>query len=193
MVPSYIILPGTAPHSPWPFFFPDHSMFVLAPPAPEPRRPTLSRGDLRASLLHGADYLDASLDAMLDDDDAEFLRNLETLRGLVVVAIDQISSSQYLRNTSAGTWAVTYGYRKPRLSADAIAKASGSSIMAVLQSLDLRLKQDGPHELAGDCPRCGGVNQFSINATKGSWSCRGCDAKGNAGISLLMHARGFAK
>ena len=76
-------------------------MFVLAAPAHEPRRPPLSRGDLRASLLHGADYLDASLDAMLDDDDAELLRNLETLGGLVAVVAGQLrgSSSQYLSET----------------------------------------------------------------------------------------------
>jgi hypothetical protein len=84
---------------------------------------------------------------------------------------------------------MTYGYRKPRLSADAVARAGGSSIMAVLQSLDLRLTQNGPHELAGDCPRCRAVDLFSINTELQVWNCRGCDAKGNAGISLLMHAR----
>jgi hypothetical protein len=97
-----------------------------------------------------------------------------------------------LRNL-VGYFAMTYVYRKPRPSAHDVAKAGGSSIMAVLQSLDLGLKQSGPHELAGDCPRCRGVDQFNINTTRGSWSCLGCDAKGNAGISLLMHARRFAK
>jgi hypothetical protein len=33
-------------------------------------RPTMGPGDLRASLLHAADYLDASLDAQIEGDDA---------------------------------------------------------------------------------------------------------------------------
>jgi phage/plasmid primase-like uncharacterized protein len=82
-------------------------------------------------------------------------------------------------------------HRKPPLSADAIAKARGASIMATLQGLDLRLKKNGPHELTGACPRCGGVDRFNINTTKGAWFCRGCDAKGGDGISLLMHVRGL--
>jgi hypothetical protein len=80
-------------------------------------------------------------------------------------------------------------YRKPPLSADAIAKASGASIMAMILSLDLRLKRNGPHELTGPCPRCLGVDRFNINTTKGAWFCRGCGAKGGDGISLLMHVR----
>lgn len=86
---------------------------------------------------------------------------------------------------------MTYGYRKPRLSDDAIARASGASIMAALQGLDLRLRKNGPHELTGPCPRCGGVDRFNINTIKGAWFCRGCDAKGGDGIGLLMHARGL--
>jgi hypothetical protein len=83
---SYITLPDTAPHSLWDLF-PDHSMFILAPPAPRRR---LSQGDLRAAMLHAADCLDASLDAQVDGDEAELLRNLETVRGLVAVAVAQI-------------------------------------------------------------------------------------------------------
>jgi phage/plasmid primase-like uncharacterized protein len=82
-------------------------------------------------------------------------------------------------------------YRKPPLSADAIAKASGASIMATILSLDLGLKKNGPHELTGACPRCGGVDRFNIHTKRGAWFCRGCDAKGGDGISLLMHARGL--
>lgn len=68
------------------------------PAAPEPRRPPISRGDLRASLLHGADYLGASLDAMMvENGEAEFLRKLEVLRSIIVVALDQ--ASEYLRST----------------------------------------------------------------------------------------------
>jgi putative DNA primase/helicase len=82
-------------------------------------------------------------------------------------------------------------YRKPRLSDEAIARASGASIMATLQGLDLRLKKNGRHELTGPCPRCGGVDRFNINTTKGVWFCRGCDAKGGDGMGLLMHCRGL--
>jgi Toprim domain/CHC2 zinc finger len=83
-------------------------------------------------------------------------------------------------------------HRKPPLPAHLVDKARGASIMATILSLDLRLKKNGPHELAGPCPRCGGVDRFNVNTTKGAWFCRGCDAKGGDGISLLMHVRGIA-
>jgi hypothetical protein len=79
-------------------------------------------------------------------------------------------------------------FRKPRPSAHDVARAGGSSIMAVLMSLDLGLTQRGS-ALAGDCPRCGAVGMFSISMAAGSWACLGCEAKGNSGISLLMLAK----
>jgi hypothetical protein len=82
-------------------------------------------------------------------------------------------------------------HRKPPIPAHLVDKARGASIMATLQGLDLRLKKNGPHELTGACPRCGGVDRFNVNTTKGAWFCRGCDAKGGDGISLLMHVRGL--
>jgi ribosomal protein L37AE/L43A len=63
--------------------------------------------------------------------------------------------------------------------------------MAMIQSLDLRLKKIAANELAGPCPRCGGTDRFGINTKAGLWLCRGCGAKGGDGISLLMHARGL--
>jgi phage/plasmid primase-like uncharacterized protein len=81
--------------------------------------------------------------------------------------------------------------RKPRLSDDAIARASGASIMATLQGLNLPLKKNGPHELTGPCPRRLGVDRFNINTAKDAWFCRGCGAKGGDGISLLMHCGGL--
>jgi putative DNA primase/helicase len=86
---------------------------------------------------------------------------------------------------------VSYHRKPPPLPAHLVDKARGASIMATLQSLDLRLKRNGPHELTGACPRCGGVDRFNINTTKGAWFCRGCAAKGGDGISLLMHVRGL--
>jgi hypothetical protein len=82
-------------------------------------------------------------------------------------------------------------HRKPPIPAHLVDKARGASTMATLQGLDLRLKKNGPHELTGACPRCGGTDRFNINTTKGAWFCRGCDAKGGDGISLLMHVRGL--
>jgi hypothetical protein len=87
---------------------------------------------------------------------------------------------------------VSYHRKPPPLPAHLVDKARGASIMATLQGLDLRLKKNGPHELAGPCPRCGGVDRFNINTTKGAWFCRGCGGRGGDGISLLMHVRGLA-
>jgi hypothetical protein len=56
-------------------------------------RPPMAPGDLRAALLHAADCLEAGLDAQVDGDEAELLRNLETVRGVVAVVIEQISGS----------------------------------------------------------------------------------------------------
>jgi hypothetical protein len=94
MWPSYVSLPDTSPHPLAAFFFPDNSMFVFAPPRRKPPSPA----DLRAAMLHAADCLDASLDAQIDGDEAELLRNLETVGGIVAVAIDHLRkpSSEYL-------------------------------------------------------------------------------------------------
>jgi hypothetical protein len=58
-------------------------------------------GDVRAAMLHAATYLDASLDAQIDGDEAELLRNLETLGGLVAAITGQ------LRGSSCGTLSAT--------------------------------------------------------------------------------------
>jgi hypothetical protein len=83
--------------------------------------------------------------------------------------------------------ALTYSHRKPRLSDEAIARASGASVMMALQGLDLGLAQQG-QALAGDCPRCQASGLFSIDTT-GSWSCRNCGSNGVGGISLMGHPR----
>jgi hypothetical protein len=51
----------------------------------------MTPGDLRASLLRGADYLDGALDAQLGGDVAALLHNLEVLRAIVQVALDQLN------------------------------------------------------------------------------------------------------
>jgi hypothetical protein len=41
-------------------------------------------------MLHGAEYLDGALDAQLEDELAEVLRNLTVLAAIVGVAIDEL-------------------------------------------------------------------------------------------------------
>jgi hypothetical protein len=105
-IPGSFIMTRNPPE--WPWFsvsdsyvtFPEPEPWCWFPPAPapEPQRAPLGPGDLRAALLHAADCLDASLDAQVDGDEAELLRNLETVRGYVSVAIDNVRkpSSEYL-------------------------------------------------------------------------------------------------
>lgn len=42
-------------------------------------------------------------------------------------------------------------------------------------------------EIAGPCPRCGGVDRFSVNATTGLWNCRGTGKGGADAISLARY------
>lgn len=42
-------------------------------------------------------------------------------------------------------------------------------------------------EIAGPCPRCGGVDRFSVNATTGLWNCRGAGKGGADAISLARY------
>ena len=86
---------------------------------------------------------------------------------------------------------MSYHRKPPPLPAHLVDKARGASFMQAFQSLDLKLKQNGPHELAGPCPRCGGTDRFNVHTKKLAWFCRGCDAKGGDALSLLMHARGL--
>jgi hypothetical protein len=80
---SFIHVPG-ADTSPW--FDVNPAAFIYFAPKPEPMSP----GDLRASLLHAAEYLDASLDAMIEGDDGGVVDALEVLRGIVAVVLGQM-------------------------------------------------------------------------------------------------------
>jgi len=42
-------------------------------------------------------------------------------------------------------------------------------------------------EIVGPCPRCGGVDRFSVNATTGLWNCRGAGQGGADAISLTRY------
>jgi hypothetical protein len=86
---------------------------------------------------------------------------------------------------------VNYYRKPPPIAAHLVDKARRASFMQAYQGLGLTLKKSGPHELAGPCPRCGGVDRFNVNTKKLAWFCRGCDAKGGDALSLLMHVRGL--
>ena len=88
---AWVTIPGsfimTRNPAEWPFFY------FPPPPAPEPQREPLTPGDLRAAMLHAADCLDTSLEAQIDGDEAELLRYLETVRGLVAAITGQLRGS----------------------------------------------------------------------------------------------------
>lgn len=42
-------------------------------------------------------------------------------------------------------------------------------------------------EISGPCPRCGGVDRFSVNASTGLWNCRGAGKGGADAISLARY------
>jgi hypothetical protein len=61
-------------------------------------RPPMATGDLRASLLHAADYLDQALDAQIEGDDCGVVDALEVLRSIVAVVLGQISAPSSSEN-----------------------------------------------------------------------------------------------
>lgn len=87
---SYIHIPG-AETLPW--FAAEPAPFIYFAPKPEP----MAAGDLRASLLHAADYLDEALDSQLDGDHDALRHNLAVLRSIVDVVAGQLdgASSEY--------------------------------------------------------------------------------------------------
>jgi hypothetical protein len=66
---------------------------------PTAARPTMSPGDLRASLLLAADYLDASLDAQVEGDDSAVVHALEVLAAIVQVVTGQMRAPSENRAT----------------------------------------------------------------------------------------------
>lgn len=47
----------------------------------------------------------------------------------------------------------------------------------------------GGVDRCGPCPKCGGVDRFSINTTKQIFNCRGCDVGGDV-IAFVQHVDG---
>jgi len=67
-------------------------------------------------------------------------------------------------------------------------KAEGVGLDAAAKMCGAKLKRVG-RELVGPCPKCGGVDRFSINVSKGKWNCRG-SVGGSSRISMVMHITG---
>jgi putative DNA primase/helicase len=67
-----------------------------------------------------------------------------------------------------------------------IARARAVPIEEEIARRGILLKKNGAADRCGPCPRCGGVDRFSINTTKQVFNCRGCGAKGDV-IALAMY------
>jgi phage/plasmid primase-like uncharacterized protein len=70
-----------------------------------------------------------------------------------------------------------------------IERARETNILAVLERRGIAFKRASSTEWAGPCPRCGGVDRFSINSRKQIFNCRGCGACGDV-IALVQHVDG---
>jgi phage/plasmid primase-like uncharacterized protein len=51
------------------------------------------------------------------------------------------------------------------------------------------IKLRGGINRCGPCPRCGGMDRFSVNLKKQVWNCRGCSTGGDV-IALVEHLDG---
>jgi virulence-associated protein E/CHC2-type zinc finger protein len=69
-----------------------------------------------------------------------------------------------------------------------IARARAVRIEDEIARRGVKLSRQGS-ELVGPCPKCGGTDRFSINASKGVWNCRHCE-KGGDVIELVKHLDG---
>jgi CHC2 zinc finger len=59
-----------------------------------------------------------------------------------------------------------------------VQRARDVSIESVVRDRRLNLKRaDRKGNLTGPCPKCGGVDRFSVSVKKGLFNCLGCDAK----------------
>ena len=65
-----------------------------------------------------------------------------------------------------------------------IQRARSVPIKSVINQRGIKLK--GKIERVGPCPKCGGVDRFSINTKKNLWNCRQCDVGGDV-IGLVEH------
>jgi hypothetical protein len=75
------------------------------------------------------------------------------------------------------------------IDSDRIADAHNADILHIAQRCGARLMCIAAAEWAGPCPRCGGVDRFSINVRKRLFNCR--RAGGGDPIALAQHALGL--
>lgn len=64
---------------------------------------------------------------------------------------------------------------------DRVELARAQSIEREVTERGIKLRRSGPHERIGPCPKCGGVDRFSININEGVWNCRQCKPPDIAG------------
>jgi len=69
-----------------------------------------------------------------------------------------------------------------------IDRARNVRIEDEIERLGIKLKGNGA-ERVGPCPKCGGVDRFSINFKKQVFNCRGCEVGGDV-ITLVQHLDG---
>jgi phage/plasmid primase-like uncharacterized protein len=70
------------------------------------------------------------------------------------------------------------------------ADARSADILAVAQTLGVRLKKVSANEWAGPCPRCGGTDRFSVNTRKRVFNCRRSDESGGDVIDMVRYVTG---
>jgi hypothetical protein len=70
-----------------------------------------------------------------------------------------------------------------------IERARRPDILVVAQKLGARLKRIVANEYAGPCPRCGGIDRFSINTKKRVYNCRGAGEGGDV-IAMVQYVTG---
>jgi hypothetical protein len=67
------------------------------------------------------------------------------------------------------------------------ARASAVPIEAEIERRGIKLR--GRVDRSGPCPKCGGVDRFSINVQKQVFNCRGCEVGGDV-VTLVQHLDG---
>jgi RecA-family ATPase len=70
------------------------------------------------------------------------------------------------------------------------AQARAVPIEEICARRSIKLKRQGA-EFVGPCPKCAGDDRFAINVSKQVFNCRGCGAKGHAGVDFVAWLDGI--
>jgi hypothetical protein len=73
---------------------------------------------------------------------------------------------------------------------DIVERARAVSLLAVTAKHGLTKLAKRRREYIGACPRCGGCSRFNVNADKGVFLCRGCQAGGSGAVDLEIFLTG---